>query len=38
MRSCRRVVIDSTTWRLKGGEEVGCDGFRIGGDEDSCNS
>jgi transposase len=31
MRSCKRAAIDSTTWMLKGGEEVGYDGFRIGG-------
>jgi hypothetical protein len=31
MRSCKRVAIDSTTWRLKGGEEVGYDDSSIGG-------
>jgi hypothetical protein len=36
--SYRRVAVDSTTWRLKGGEEVGYDGFSIVGDEDTCNS
>jgi|YelNatPaOPRAMG01_1025707.scaffolds.fasta_scaffold31549_2 hypothetical protein len=30
MRSCKRVAIDSTTWRLKEGGEVGYDGFSIG--------
>ena len=29
--SYRRAAIDSTTWMLKGVEEVGYDGFRIGG-------